>query len=81
MNTTTEELAQITIKRYRDKDGNPACAADFSTGAVCRFYSTSRLGTKEHCMAANNEELFRRKNGVGCLQPCESCIVWAGTAK
>ena len=43
------EQHQITINRYRDRDGNPTCAKDFEAGEVCLFYGTYSSGCRETC--------------------------------
>lgn len=33
---TEHHTIHLPVIRYRDKDGNPTCAADFETGDVCK---------------------------------------------
>jgi hypothetical protein len=73
---TAEEL-QLAIERYRDADGNPACALSFKDGKICKFYYTRTFGTRESCWFGEpNELLQRRKEGLGTLIPIEACPLW-----
>ncbi len=49
---TEQHTIHLPVIRYRDKAGNPTCAADFQTGDVCKFYRTQRLGIGETCVFA-----------------------------
>ena len=77
------ETAMIAVERFRDSAGRPTCAANFETGAVCRFYATQRFGCHETCMFAGDKAsgkywppLERRDNGNGVLIPMAGCPVW-----
>jgi len=79
----TDEQFLLPVIRYRDKAGNPTCAADFNAGRVCTFYATQRFGCDETCLFANKEfrywmSLNRRDGGVGSLIPLASCPLWSG---
>lgn len=50
-----KETRQITVPVYRDKEGNPCCAANFNTGEVCTFYRTQRFGVNETCVFAKRD--------------------------
>lgn len=76
------EPHQITITRYRDPAGNPACAKDFETEEVCPFYATQSFGCRETCWFADQTggkwgTLHRRNGGKGSLIPHDKCPVWA----
>ncbi len=78
-----KETRQITVTAYRDKAGNPCCAANFNTGEVCVFYDdiafqtrTQRFGANETCVFAK-QKLKKRKDGHGTLIPCSECPIWA----
>lgn len=74
----TEELVQISFKRYRDKSGNPACAADFAAGKFCWFYQSIRFGTVEQCYFTGSG--LNRRIGdaltIGTLIPNNGCPLW-----
>lgn len=75
------EHHQITITRYRDPDGYPTCAKDFTTGEVCVFYGSYSFGCRETCWFADQtarkwQPLNRRKRGQGSLIPHDKCPVW-----
>lgn len=79
-----EEIRQISVKAYRDRNGNPCCARDFTTGAVCAFYRTHRFGTGETCVfmldgAGPGIASLARRGAAGSLIPCPKCPVWADT--
>ena len=79
-----DEQFSLVVTRYRDKDGNPTCAADFNAGRVCMFFATQRFGCDETCLFANKEwrywtTLFRRDSGSGSLIPLEDCPLWKDT--
>lgn len=80
---TGAEQTVLPVTRYRDADGNPACAVDFAAGLVCRFYTTQRFGLHETCVFAQKvgprgmwQPLERRKSGDGTLIPLDACPVW-----
>ena len=75
----TTETRTITVLAYRDEDGQPTCAADFSQGHVCRFLGVRKFGTQDTCLAKNND-VFRRVSGppYGFLVPVVGCPVWEG---
>ena len=81
------EFITIRIARYRDPAGFPTCAANFYTGAVCKFYMTQRNGSNETCLIAGDksgrywESLNRRGDEQGSLEPLKDCPVWAVTEK
>jgi hypothetical protein len=80
----TEEPHQLTLTRYRDKDGKPTCATDFPCGKVCMFYRTSHFGQNETCVFDTSDRqsgMTRRNDGIGSLIPLTTCPVWAGEAK
>jgi hypothetical protein len=80
----TEETHQMTLTRYRDKDGKPTCANDFTCGKVCMFYRTSHYGQNETCVfdeSAYHLGMNRRDKGIGSLIPLSNCPVWAGIQK
>ena len=72
----TIETRTITVQAYRDKDGNPTCAADFSAGRVCRFYGTTGLGLGEVCLATT-KQIQRRVLDSWSTIPVEGCPVWS----
>jgi hypothetical protein len=80
----TEETISIKVSRFRDKNGEPTCAADFAAGLVCRFYVTIGLGQSEKCTACLDDrksfiQLHRRgANRDGSLIPGEKCPLWQG---
>lgn len=72
-----DELINFTVHRYRNKAGEPTCAADFSTGRVCKFLRLKRLGTLEVCLLSPEiTALSRRDNGEGTLIPGNWCPLW-----
>ena len=79
------EIRQISVTAYRDRNGNPCCAWDFTTGAFCVFYRTHRFGTGETCVfmadgaGLRTTALARRDGGMGSLIPCAECPVWNNT--
>ena len=80
----SEEVVKIAVSRFRDKNGEPTCAADFAAGLVCRFYVTIGLGQSEKCTACLDErrcfiQLHRRgKSRDGSLIPNYQCPLWHG---
>lgn len=67
----------IKIDAYKDNQGNPCCARDFSTGEVCQFYRTVKFGCTDTCVfAEDGDHLWRRKGGDGTLIPIKNCPVW-----
>jgi len=73
----TKETKSINVTAYRDSKGNPCCAGDFRTGAVCVFYRTYKLGTGETCAFSDGLQLLQRRDGgEGTLIPCKECLVW-----
>ena len=85
-----QHTIHLPVIRYRDKAGNPTCAADFETGDVCKFYRTQRLGTGETCVFAETgshskyaDNMMRRDGvqgpGMGTLIPGDWCPVWEPT--
>ncbi len=82
VNMEDEQFA-LVVTRYRDKAGNPTCAADFNAGRVCEFYCTQKFGCSETCLFANREfrywqEINRRDGGAGSLIPLACCPLWSG---
>ena len=73
----TTETRTIHVQAYRDKDGNPTCAADFPQGHVCQFLGVRKFGTQDTCLAKNTD-VFRRVSWplYGFLVPVEGCPVW-----
>jgi len=69
------ETVTTTHLRYRDRDGEPTCAADFLSHEVCEYYATSHFGTHEHCVLEANVQLVRRKL-LGTLIPGYWCPLW-----
>jgi len=81
MEIQRSEQHQITITRYRDRDGNPTCAINFETGEICPFYGSYSFGCRETCWFADQsnkrwQPLSRRKDGIGSLIPHSECPVW-----
>ena len=79
----TTETRVMPVTAYRDKSGEPTCAADLDTGDVCMFYRTHSLGLEETCFFAAQTGRYsalmkRRNHGMGTLIPLENCPVWAG---
>lgn len=73
----SKEFAEIRVSIYRDSNGLPACAKDFSTGEVCEFYRSRNYGCDELCLfAADGDKLQRRNGGKGSLIPGKACKVW-----
>ena len=77
----TQETKQIEVPAFRDGDGNPCCAGDFSNGEVCPFYRTQRFGCHETCVFADDngkymEGMKRRDDGRGSLVPLKTCPIW-----
>lgn len=75
------ETTTLTIKRFRDKEGNPTCARNFQTGEVCQFFTTTRFGSIEMCGYLNDaehiDEVLERRNGsLGYLIPSRTCPLW-----
>ena len=78
-----KEHTIISCWRYLDKDNNPTCAVDFSTGEICEFLRCQRFGTWETCLFAPTENrgfgypLKRRGKGkkreLGTLIPGDWC--------
>jgi hypothetical protein len=71
----SEEKVQLEFTRYRDKNGRPACAADFSCGRVCIFYGTKILGTREMC-CYSDPVILERRGMDGSLIPIKGCPFW-----
>ncbi len=85
---TERHTIHLPVIRYRDKAGNPTCAADFETGDVCKFYRTQRMGTSDTCVFAETgahsryADMMQRRNGfggrgTGTLIPGKWCPVWS----
>ena len=85
---TEQHTIHLPVIRYRDKAGNPTCAADFETGDVCKFYRTQRMGVSETCVFAETcahsryADMMQRRNGLGgrgtgTLIPGKWCPVWS----
>lgn len=74
----TEELFQLPVVRYRDADGKPTCATDFTCGKFCQFYMTKRFGTLELCFFGDGHRLARRVKSekIGTLIPIPQCPLW-----
>ena len=72
----TTETRTITVQAYRDKDGNPTCAADLTAGLVCQFYGTSHLCLWEVCLATT-KQIQRRYIDSWSTIPVEGCPVWS----
>lgn len=72
----TIETRTIIVYAYRDKDGNPTCAADFNADLVCRFYGTSHLGLREVCLPTT-KQIQRRAIDSWSTIPVEGCPVWS----
>ena len=75
------ETKTITVQTYRDPEGNPTCARDFETGAVCQFYRTQRLGCHETCVFAAPShkgitQAMERRGKLGFLIPLPNCPLW-----
>lgn len=86
--TATSERYELPVIRFRDKDDNPTCAANFSTGEVCMFYGTQRMGSNETCWfeiscghGKFGRPLLRRKQGKGTLIPLAECPIWHPTTE
>jgi len=80
-NTNMKEKRTIEIEAYRDSEGNPCCAKDFTLGQVCPFYMTYTMGSGETCYfldygVGKPLPLFRRKDGEGTLIPHSNCPIW-----
>lgn len=84
---TEQHTIHLPVIRYRDKSGQPTCAADFQTGDVCQFYRTQRMGVGETCLFAETgsysryaDTMKRREGsegpGMGSLIPGKWCPVW-----
>ena len=83
-----DEQFALIVTRYRDKAGQPTCAADFNACRVCQFYCTQKFGCAETCHFANKElpnkefrykqSLNRRDGGSGSLIPLACCPLWSG---
>lgn len=71
-----DETITIPITRYRDEDGHPTCAANFTKGRFCRFLLTRKLGLVEVC-GLSGKDLPRREEGAMSLKPVDECPVWA----
>jgi len=67
----TIETRSITVRAFRDPDGNPTCG---TTEGFCRFSGVGRLGTVPVCLAAPGIYIRRRSNGY--TEPCNGCPVW-----
>jgi len=80
-----KEVFDLPVLRYRSKDNDITCAANFKTGEVCQFYMTSNFGTKELCFFDEDNRLFRRDHvtgkGHGSLIPCKKCPLWKGVGR
>lgn len=71
------EVVRLPIRRYRDPDEQPTCAAHFETGDVCIFYRTCHFGTAELCaLDTTDSRLCRRDDDRGSLIPSDGCLVW-----
>jgi hypothetical protein len=76
MNDIKQVTRTINITAYTI-NGEPCCAKNFVTNAVCEFYRTKHFGCSEVCVFDISKQLQRRENGVGTLIPNkECCIVW-----
>lgn len=51
----TTETRTITVQAYRDEDGQPTCAADFSQGHVCRFLGVLKFGIQNRISALTDD--------------------------
>lgn len=77
----TTETKTLQVTAYRDDEGKPCCAKDFTKGEVCIFYRTISFGCAETCVFAKDfrkspEILDRRKGGNGTLIPLKQCPIW-----
>ena len=68
-----EYIKTMQTTAYVDKDGFPTCANDFTTGKVCEFYRTKKMGCLEVCLFDLETPLERRKGGCGTLIPGDAC--------
>lgn len=71
---------QLPVEAYRDGEGQPTCAIDFSKKKVCIFYRTQRFGCHETCAFAEatgklNDSLTRYEN-TRMLRPLACCPIW-----
>jgi hypothetical protein len=77
----SEELVQISVKRYRDPDGKATCASDKK---ACQFFRIARFGTVETCHFDERNPVSggydgqgrRGADGRGSLIPGSYCPVW-----
>ena len=80
MSHSEVETKTIEVPVYRDREGNPTCAKDFTTGAVCQFYRTQRMGCHETCVFAENAGRYAasmlRRGDIGSLIPLNTCPLW-----
>lgn len=76
----TTEIRTITVDAYRDSKGQPCCAANFQTGAVCLMLRSRFFGTQDVCaLEDSGVSLLRRENGHGSLIPHSKCPLWTTT--
>lgn len=67
----------LEFEVYQTPSGKPACSLDINAKKYCKFLGIRKFGTEEICLFPTSEKsetpLFRDKDGVGYLIPCESC--------
>jgi len=75
------ETKIIVVPVYRDKEGNPTCAAHFPTGEVCKFLRLEGLGSIPICGAnAKSVRLYDNDGGgAGFIRPSEVCPLWTSS--
>ncbi len=64
----------IELNTFLDNDDQPTCAINYGVkGGMCEFLKTRHFGQIDVC-GINNQDLDRRKNGLGTLIPGCGCI-------
>jgi len=69
----------IEVTAYRNLNGTPTCAIDFTTGHVCKFYRS--IGIQGYELCGYTEDHLRRdveEDGnfaYGYLVPCSKCPI------
>lgn len=72
----TEEIVNIPVKRYRDKDGERTCAISFQAGSVCIYHGGMWFANGSLCEFTGDYLSRRGGDCYGTLIPCDKCPLW-----
>lgn len=67
----------LDFEVYQTPEGKSTCSLDINNKKYCKFLGVRRFGIEEVCLFPTLEKsetaLFRDKDGVGYLIPCDTC--------